>query len=174
MESTGAGRMVYQSKRDSWIVAALWAASIAAVVAAVRIWSIDTSPWMRVGFTVFMGGAVVLVLWTLHGTWYELDHERLLIRSGPFRWEVELRVIRQVTPKRSLLSGPAMSLDRLEIRYESSPLPVMISPEDRKLFLSDLVDRVPGLRLREDGLAALPAEIEGDESGEPADDEPPV
>ncbi|MET0289911.1 MAG: PH domain-containing protein [Pseudoxanthomonas sp.] len=80
---------------------------------------------------------LVLPLWMLLGTHYLLTAERLLIRCGPFRWRIRLAEIRAVTPTRSLLSGPALSLDRLRIDHGHWNS-VLISPHAREDFLARL------------------------------------
>jgi hypothetical protein len=91
------------------------------------------------GLAMFLGllPALVLPLWLLLGTRYQLMAERLLVRCGPFRWRILLAEIRAVTPIRSLLSGPALSLDRLRVDY-GRWRSVLISPRDRHAFLADL------------------------------------
>lgn len=91
------------------------------------------------------------VVWTFTRTFYVLTAADLLIRSGPFRWSIPLAHVRLVLPTRNPLSSPALSLDRLAIRHASGT--IMISPEDQRRFLEDLVERTPGLVL--DGTRAI-------------------
>lgn len=81
--------------------------------------------------------ALVLPLWLLLDTRYQLTAERLLVRCGPFRWRIALSEIRAVTPTRSLMSGPALSLDRLRVDY-GRWRSVLISPRERQAFLDEL------------------------------------
>ena len=78
--------------------------------------------------------ALGLPIWLLVATSYQIESGRLTIRSGPFRWTVLLRDIESIEPSRSMLSGPALSLDRLEIRYQQGRK-VLVSPENREKFL---------------------------------------
>ncbi|RXQ99680.1 PH domain-containing protein [Pseudoxanthomonas composti] len=91
------------------------------------------------GLATFLGvlPALVLPLWLLLDTRYQLTAERLLVRCGPFRWRIALSEIRAVTPTRSLMSGPALSLDRLRVDY-GRWRSVLISPRERQAFLDEL------------------------------------
>jgi len=59
----------------------------------------------------------------------------LEIRSGPFKWTIPLDAIKKVDPSRSLLSSPALSLDRLRIQYGGGKS-ILVSPNDRDGFLA--------------------------------------
>lgn len=86
---------------------------------------------------------VVVPLWLIRATYYVLDGQRLAIRCGPFRWSIPLEKIQSVKRTRSMLSGPALSLDRVQIRYGRFGMfgSVLISPEQRDRFLADLETR---------------------------------
>ncbi|HEY6483405.1 MAG TPA: PH domain-containing protein [Steroidobacteraceae bacterium] len=83
---------------------------------------------------------LLLVVWTALGTWYAFDGRVLCIRSGPFRWKIELDDIHAVTPSRDLRSGPALSRDRLRIDYGAGRT-ILISPRDQAGFLRELQRR---------------------------------
>lgn len=83
---------------------------------------------------------VVFTLWTLVGTSYTLDATTLLVRCGPFRWQIPLREIQSVTVTQDRRSGPALSLDRLCIEY-SGGRRMLISPRDKDAFMRDLERR---------------------------------
>jgi len=77
------------------------------------------------------------VVWIFRTTRYELDGRELVVRSGPFRWRIDLATIESVTPSRNPLSSPALSLDRLQIRYRKSRF-ILVSPAERDRFLRAL------------------------------------
>jgi hypothetical protein len=91
------------------------------------------------------------MLWTFYGTNYTLLADELLICSGPLRFHVPLGEITSVTPSRNPRSGPACSLDRLEIRYRERSR-ILISPIDKAAFLQALLRRCHQLVLRQDAL----------------------
>jgi hypothetical protein len=76
-------------------------------------------------------------VWLLKTTCYTLEPTRLLVRSGPFSWNVPLAGIHSITPTRNPLSSPALSLDRLCIEYGKHGS-LMISPADKQGFLREL------------------------------------
>lgn len=84
---------------------------------------------------------VGLPLWVFLGTAYRVDGQTLNVRSGPFRWSVPLRDIQSVRDSRSTLSGPALSLQRLEIVYGAGRR-LLVSPADRTAFLSAIGHRL--------------------------------
>ena len=78
--------------------------------------------------------AAALPIWLLVSTVYEVDEENLLVRSGPFRWTIRLSDIRTIEPSKSLISSPALSLNRLRIEYGSYKS-ILVSPEDQEGFI---------------------------------------
>ena len=127
--------MKFQSKIDAWVVALM---VLAAAVMLRASYSAAASgagggvpvPVMVVGFAA----GVVLPLWILLASYYVVDGGNLLIRSGPFRWTLPLAGITRVVRTRSMLSGPALSLDRLLIEYGAGNA-VLVSPRDQDGFM---------------------------------------
>jgi hypothetical protein len=132
---------VYPSKVDGWLVAVLVVAVVASVAAGGAAIAAD-SPFM---LAIVLPFGAVLPLWIAQTTRYTLDDAALNIASGPFRWRVPLRDIRGVTPTRSPLAGPALSLDRLRIDYGRARS-ILISPEDARGFLNELERRIAAAR----------------------------
>jgi hypothetical protein len=93
-----------------------------------------------------MGGLV----WPVR---YELRADALVIRFGLVRSRVPYGRIRGVKPTRTLISSPALSLDRLHVDAGSSLGP-NISPKDKGAFLRALARRAPHLRLAGDRLVS--------------------
>lgn len=131
----------YPSKRDRWLLILLWASlALLGFGAAVVILSPEP-PASKALFTALIVAVGWLVVSITAATWYELGPTDLLVRCGPFSWRVPLAAIREVVPSRNPLSGPALSLDRLHVRYDGSRLGVLISPEPRAAFLEELAAR---------------------------------
>lgn len=142
----------YPSKRDLWLVVVLWLSIATMLFGAWVVWQAPGTALFRVGLTAVFALFAGFMIWILHGTRYELRDEALVIRSGPFRWSRSVHAIREVRPTHNPLSSPALSLDRLAIRFRGHKLPVMISPVRRDEFLADLVARAPHLERRGDRL----------------------
>ncbi len=129
----------YASKVDLWLLLVLLAC-IAAVVYSgyhlVRHGS-GMGHWLISLFNLALGAG--LPLWLLVSTRYTLTREQLLVRSAFLRWHIPLASITQVTPSHSFISGPALSLDRLAIRY-GHYREILISPKHQNEFLQHLAE----------------------------------
>jgi hypothetical protein len=61
--------------------------------------------------------ATGLALRVLTDTWYGVTDTDLIVHHGPFRATVLIASIRAIRPMRSVVSAPALSLDRLEVTH---------------------------------------------------------
>jgi len=124
----------FKSKIDRWIMVLL------VVVIITQIWAISTAatqagdPLVTTGIILLGIAVVALMLWLIIGTHYTVDRGTLRIVSGPFRWKVAIDQISSVEATKSPLSSPALSLDRLRVRYGKNRR-ILISPADRAGFL---------------------------------------
>ena len=124
----------FKSKIDRWLLILL----IAIIVFEVIVMSIAAlqagDPRAAVGLVVTALLIVALIGSLLIGTHYTVAGNTLRVASGPFRWKVPIDQIQSVEATRSPLSSPALSLDRLRIRYGKNRR-IMVSPADRRGFL---------------------------------------
>ena len=124
----------FKSKVDSWILILM----IVAIVA--QIFGIGTAalqagdPLATTALILFGIAISGLLVWLLIGTYYSVDRGLLKIVSGPFRWKVPVDQITSVKTSRSPLSSPALSLDRIMIRYGKRRR-ILVSPADKDGFL---------------------------------------
>lgn len=98
-------------------------------------------PWWALLPLLF---AVAVFLWLLASTSYAFEGATLLVRCGPFRWHIPLEQIFAVSETDSLRSAPAMSMDRLEIRFADDDR-MLVSPRDKAGFLAELHRQAPQL-----------------------------
>ena len=84
-----------------------------------------------------IGTGVLLPLWLLLTTRYSVSDDDLDIRCGPFRWQIRRDTITSIKPSNNPLSSPALSLDRLRIRYDGGRY-VLVSPRDKAGFIRAL------------------------------------
>ena len=125
----------FKSKIDTWILLLIVAMLVLDLVLILAL-AMDpaVTPAAKTGgilvFIVLMAFLASLGL----QTYYAVDKKQLRVVSGPFRWKIPLDQITSVTPTRTLLSSPAMSLDRLKIEY-GKPRPMIVSPADKDGFL---------------------------------------
>lgn len=132
--------LIFPSKIDRWIVALM---IVPFGISAVVVGSVlrENPPLPAVLLMVGIEVAVlVLIVGMLRSTRYEVTGREVIAYSTPFRWRIEIESIESIRPSRSPASSPAMSLDRLEIRYGGGRT-LLVSPEDREGFLSAVVAR---------------------------------
>ena len=140
----------FASKRDLWVTLVLWVAALATAFIGVEQLLRPGPVAGRLLVAALCTGLGAFIVWLLYTTSYELTAAKLIVRSGPIRRVVKLDTIESVTPSRSPLSSPALSLDRLRIRYRGGGFGVLISPEDKRQFLRALVERCPQLEVQGD------------------------
>ena len=135
--------LVFPSKCDWWLAVLLLVVVSAQLTGAVIVFMSGEVLWVGIVLLLSAG----FIAWILRTTFYVVDESRLLIRSGPFWWTVELGTIEEIVPTHNPLSSPALSLDRLCIRYriDSRRRMVMISPDDKEGFLRVIAALVPGM-----------------------------
>lgn len=112
----------------------------------VALIAIGTSAGRPVVFPLALAAALVavVVVWIVLSTYYEIAGGLLIAHSGPFSWRVPLKDISGVRESRSARSGPALSLDRLEITWGGGKV-LLISPRDKTRFLAALHEQAPQL-----------------------------
>jgi Bacterial PH domain len=86
--------------------------------------------------------AAALTVWIVLSTYYEFTRDLLVAHCGPFSWRIPLESISSVRESRSVRSGPALSMDRLEITWGEGCV-LLISPADKPGFLAALHARAP-------------------------------
>ncbi len=132
--------LTFPSKVDAWIAALMIVPlGISAVVMGSALRANPPLPavLILVGVEVLV---LALIVGTVRSTRYEVTDREVIVRSPPFRWRIEIESIESIRPSRSPASSPALSLDRLEIRY-SGDRRMLISPRDREGFLAAVVAR---------------------------------
>jgi hypothetical protein len=123
----------FKSKVDSWIVLVLVAIIVIDVAVVGKIVIAGGDPLQSTITIIVCLLAIAFIVSLMLGTYYMVDGDTLIIRSGPVRFKVSVSQIESVKASRSLLSSPAMSLDRLLIRYGKRR--ILVSPEDKTGFL---------------------------------------
>ena len=124
----------FKSKVDTWIQVLMIVAIVVQFVAVGAAALQADDPVATTGLMLLVIGVSGLLVWLLLGTYYTVERGYLRIASGPLRWRVPLDAITSVKATRNPLSSPALSLDRILIRYGKRRR-VMVSPADREGFL---------------------------------------
>lgn len=130
------GPIVYRSKVDRWLKAALLLAALSCTVAVLAP-GLAGAPLLTLAVSPMLLVGVGLPLWLLNSTFYVLGERDLEARCGPFKWIVPLGEIRGVVATRSALASPALSLDRLRIDYGRDRF-ILVSPDNQQAFLAEL------------------------------------
>jgi len=137
-------QLVFPSRIDAWLAAVVLLAVLSplAVVAVqgagsgveqVVVWAMALLPLLA-------GGLLLLPCrYTLAG-----DH--LHIRCGLIRQRIAYRDITGIAPSRSILSAPALSLQRVKVSYRRGRGQgfQLVSPRERERFMQTLQQRVDG------------------------------
>ena len=126
----------FRSKIDAWLILTL-ALAIGVVIYASMQVIFNAVPRNWWPLILIIGLGIGMPVWLLISTRYILQPKLLTVRIGPFVWRIPTDEITAITPTRSPLSSPALSLDRLRIEYGSGKA-VMISPHKKAQFLSDI------------------------------------
>lgn len=127
----------FQSKVDRWLAAVLILVMLMMLASLLAMTTeVMRAPSLIVAIIVVVLG-IVLIAWVGLATYYEIDRKELKVVSGPMRWHVPLSDITAVEETRSLLSAPALSLDRLRIRYGHNRT-IVVSPRDKAKFIRRL------------------------------------
>ncbi|WP_041720467.1 PH domain-containing protein [Alkaliphilus metalliredigens] len=118
--------MKFDSKRDIWIRLLIWISVgggfINTLFAEGRL----------IKFVMLL--TVIFVGWLWFGTNYGISKGILKIKCGPFKWYIPIKDIKSIKKTRNPLSSPALSIERLQIRYGYSSM-ILISPKDRDRFI---------------------------------------
>lgn len=147
--------MVYPSKRDSWITLVL--ATAAMSMMSLASYHLSARSGASAAVAIGLLGCALFTIWVLHETHYEVGPSALVIHCGPLVKAIPVDAIHEIHPTRDPSSAPALSLDRLCVRYVAGGRheSVLISPRNRLAFLRNVAEQVPGLHL--DGEYALHA-----------------
>ncbi|MCC8112889.1 MAG: PH domain-containing protein [Bacteroidales bacterium] len=128
----------YKSKIDWWIGAVLWVPALALVAiwvnAAISFSSQDLLILLLVSLpTIFSFWLVGSVFFN---TYYVINGATLTVRCGVMmNTKIKIDEIASIMPTKTKLSSPALSTDRLEIRYGKYGK-VVISPENKEAFIA--------------------------------------
>jgi hypothetical protein len=129
----------YPSKVDGWIAVALAAGPLMTVAALVGTVVAGSGVWAAsLGVLVFVAIYAGLVFPMRYG----IDDTHVIVRHGLVRQRIPLDAITEVFPTRNPLSSPALSLDRIAIKFGKGFFKsAMISPAAKSEFLSELAER---------------------------------
>jgi hypothetical protein len=131
----------YRSKVDWWLGLILMILPISPIVVCISLAASGKASELPFGIAAFVFVAMLFV-GVVFPVRYGVGDEKLVVRFGLCRFQIPVADIREVYPTRNPLSSPALSLDRLYVKFgDGFSKAVMISPADRDQFLDDLAGR---------------------------------
>ncbi|CAG2533936.1 MAG TPA: hypothetical protein DCM40_15255 [Maribacter sp.] len=93
-------------------------------------------------------GVVLFVLHLYLNTYYVIDGEFLIVKSGIiFNKKIDINSVRSIRETKSLLSAPALSFDRLEVNW-GKYTGVVISPKEKKKFIEHMTKINPEIAVQ--------------------------
>ena len=143
---------VFTSKIDLWLAFLILGSSLLLILVPVWEWIYNDSSTTRILFISLLTipGAILLLL-IFFNIKYSLSEDELFVKNGFSTQSIPLKDITHIIPTNSMLSAPALSLDRIEIKYKGGN--IVISPKDKEGFYHAVQQRVPALKIDDnDGL----------------------
>lgn len=77
---------------------------------------------------------MLIPVWILFSTYYEIVDEMLWVRSGPLEWKIAILSISKIERSKSWVSSRALSMSRFKIDYGRGKS-ILISPKETDRFL---------------------------------------
>jgi PH (Pleckstrin Homology) domain-containing protein len=127
--------MRFRAKVDWWIAISI----IAGITMPAIIAIVAGKYWM---FLV-SAAAVAMVFSVGFPQWYETKEHSLIIRSGLVTRSIPYSHIIAVRPSSDWGSALALSLDRIQVEYDSCA--ILIAPDRKDLFISEIGRHAPQL-----------------------------
>lgn len=144
----------FKSKVDAWLVIFISVALLTPLILFFARHGARMPPDRGATMFIVTGLSALFVVWLFKSTEYVVTATELIVRSGPVNQRVLLKEITRIHPTRSILSAPALSLDRMEIAYGKYG-GIVISPADKRGFLNCVKERSPGVDVSAFGAAEL-------------------
>jgi hypothetical protein len=108
---------------------------IGLILGGVLVFMLILGVWLGV---IVIAIVLAFVIHLFATTYYTIDGAELKVRSGfLIHITIDINTITKIVPTRSILSAPAVSLDRLEVFYNKYDS-VVVSPEDKEGFIAGL------------------------------------
>lgn len=144
--------MFFRSAVDPWVYALVVSLPILLLRAVVPQLT-EANSTIVILTVAILSPFIIIPAWLLMATYYRVDSAMLRIQAGPFSWSVPLEQIRSVSASRSLISSPALSMNRLKIEYGRARS-ILVSPKNKVAFIeaighqpADVLKAMPHLSL---------------------------
>lgn len=135
----------FRSRIDVWVPLICFGPVILALALIVAEYRVTPTTSLVVGGAVCVG-IFALFGWVIFGTSYDMTATELVVRSGPIRATISISSIRKLRQSSTILAGPALSMQRLELDYGKYDTAI-VSPRDVEGFVAALVARNPAIEV---------------------------
>ena len=99
-----------------------------------------------IGVIGFLSLIFAFILHLFFGTHYTIENNKLKIKCGVFSYKpIEIDKIKEVSKTKNIISSPAPSFDRIEIKYGTFD-EIIISPKEKLNFVNDLTIMNPNIK----------------------------
>jgi len=99
-----------------------------------------------IGIIIFLSIVFIFIAHFFLKTQYSIENNKLKIKCGLFSYKpIDIDEIKEISKTKSILSSPAPSFDRIEIKYGKFN-EVIISPKDKFHFAEDLTKINPNIK----------------------------
>lgn len=130
---------IYKSKIDWWLGLPLLYPLFLSIT------SIIEGKWF--GYLIFIS-ILLLVVFISKSTKYIINENLLTIKSlFVVNTKIDISTIRKIEKTSSILSSPALSLDRIAIRYNKFD-EIYISPKEKQLFIDEMLKINPNIEIK--------------------------
>lgn len=139
--------MFFSSKKDNWVTIIIWGMVIYIgwiCVSEPEFIDLQKAGIWDVVLFIICISTIIFLLSMFYNTGYLVKSGVIKIKSGFLKSQVKIKDIREIKASRTLLSAPALSLDRLEIKYNRYDF-VIISPADKVEFCNLLLEENPDI-----------------------------
>lgn len=135
-------KIVYKSKVDTWLVLVVVAA---VVVVLLPLFSGFSWAYLLAASGVLV--CLVPVFALLFSIRYIVEGDKLTVSCGILGSSTyDIMSMRSIRPTRTLLSSPAASLNRIELRFSARRMrPLIISPKDKSGLIASLKSINPSI-----------------------------
>ena len=134
--------MIYKSKKDMLIGVVIWGVVLFLLYGVYKAMFIDVN---IVGVVVMTALLVLLVSFWFR-TIYKIEEDILDIYYGPFRFEVVISEITSIRHAKNIFTGPALSIERIEITYSNYNV-IQISPKEKEALIKQLMQMNPNINI---------------------------
>ncbi len=114
---------------------------IAFLVLPICIFFLDKETFIEKPFILLpLLSPFILIIWIYFGTWYKIEKDKLIYRSGFLRGEIEIPRIKEIIKGKTMWSGikPALAQKGLIIKYNRYD-EIYIAPQSNDEIITDLL-----------------------------------